>query len=102
MDAAAKECASRNDDGARREATTFECFDAHYSSAAFTHDESRDSSLDGLDALVFFDERANSAPVQASIALCAGCPYGRAFAAIEHAELKRCQISRPTHNSAEC
>ena len=44
---------------------------------------------------------ANRCLVQHAVGLCAGCPYRRAFGAIENAKLDACRVGRQRHRTAQ-
>jgi hypothetical protein len=101
MNSAAKEGACGNDDAAARETTTFECLDSFDRRAIVTHQQTRNSALDCLHALVLFDHRSHGTPIQSAITLSAWRPHSWTLAAIQHAELERREICRASHDSTE-
>ena len=61
----------------------------------------RPDAMNGLDPAVLLDERPYSASIQSAIALSARRPYCRTLSAVEHPELKSCEIGCSPHDPAE-
>jgi hypothetical protein len=60
-----------------------------------------DSALHCLQRRMRLDQDAYGSPVQASITLSPGCPDRRTLTAIEHPELKRCEVRGSAHDAAK-
>src|SRR5687767_7748842 len=102
MNSSAQKSAGRYYNAAAGEDPSFESLDTFDPMSSGIEEQSCDSALDRLQGRVFFEERANSAPVQPTIALRSRRPYRGTLAAIEHPELERSEIGCPSHDSAKC
>src|SRR4029078_4663044 len=60
-----------------------------------------DSSLNGSQPRVLFEQRSHRSSVKPSIALSPRCPHCRALAAVQHPELKHCEIGGASHDPAQ-
>src|SRR5688500_500723 len=105
MDATAKKGAGCDDHGPRTKAAALEGFDSDRGRAATSarpiEQQARDGSLNRMERLVSFEERAHSAAIHATVALRARGPDRRTLTAIQHPKLKRRDVCRPTHDAAE-
>jgi hypothetical protein len=101
VDPAAQEGARGDYNAFCAKAPSFQSLDATDAPFVRREKEASNSALHRLEHCLLFEERSHRAAVQATIALCAGSPDGRAFTAVQHPELDHREIGGSPHDSAE-